>query len=120
MVVGFGGFLGACLRYWVQTWAIERWGPSFPYGTLLINLTGSFVMGLFLVLAADRLVLDPRWRVFFTIGVLSSYTTFSTYTYESVQLLLLGQWWPGVVNLVLNNLLGLAAAAVGIGLARNL
>lgn len=117
-IVGLGGFLGACARYWVSGWTAEKWGASFPYGTLLINLTGSFVLGLFLAATTERLLIDPRWRLFLAIGFLGAYTTFSTYTYESVQLLLTGNWWVGLANLVGSNLLGLLASLLGIALGR--
>jgi CrcB protein len=118
LLVGFGGFLGACARYWVAGWAVEKWGASFPFGTLLINLTGSFVLGLFLAVTTDRMLIDPRWRLLLAIGFLGAYTTFSTYTYESAQLLLTGHWWSGIANLLSSNLLGLLASVLGIALGR--
>jgi CrcB protein len=120
LLVGLGGFLGAIARYALGGWAAEKWGASFPYGTLLINISGSFVLGLFLAAATGRLAIDPRWRLFLAIGFLGAYTTFSTYTYESVQLLLAGAWWPGLANLLASNLLGLAASVVGIAIGRSL
>ena len=120
LIIGLGGFLGAIARYALGGWAAEKWGASFPYGTLLINVTGSFVLGLFLAAATGRLAIDPRWRLLLAIGFLGAYTTFSTYTYESAQLLLAGAWWPGVVNLLASNLLGLAASVAGIAIGRSL
>jgi CrcB protein len=118
LIIGLGGFLGANARYLVGGWAAEKWGASFPYGTLLINVTGSFVLGLFLAVATGRLALDPRWRLFFAVGFLGAYTTFSTYTYETLQLVLAGGWWPGALNLLLSNALGLGAALLGVALGR--
>ena len=120
VIIGLGGFLGACARYWLSGWAAQRWGAGFPYGTLLINLTGSFLLGLFLAATTERLLVDPRWRLFLAIGFLGAYTTFSTYTYESAQLLLAGNWWPGLGNLLASNLLGLIASVLGVVLGRNL
>lgn len=116
LIIGLGGGLGACARYALGSWATQKYGPGFPIGTLLINVSGSFVLGLFLALTAERFLIDDRWRLFFAIGFLGAYTTFSTYTYESVQLLLAGEWWAGLGNLLASNLLGLAAAALGIAL----
>ena len=82
LIIGLGGFLGANLRYLVGGWAAEKWGASFPFGTLLINVSGSFVLGLFLAAVTGRLSIDPHWRLFFAIGFLGAYTTFSSYTYE--------------------------------------
>jgi CrcB protein len=120
LIIGLGGFLGANLRYVVGGWAAEKWGASFPFGTLLINVTGSFVLGLFLAAVTGRLAIDPRWRLFFAIGFLGAYTTFSTYTYETMQLVLAGGWWPGLLNLVFSNLLGLGASLLGLAIGRGL
>ncbi|MCC7361417.1 MAG: fluoride efflux transporter CrcB [Anaerolineales bacterium] len=116
LLIALGGGLGACARYWLSGWAAQKFGPDFPYGTLLINVSGSFVLGLFLTAAAGRLHLDPRWRLPVAVGFLGAYTTFSTYTYDSVALLLAGRWPAAVGNLLGNNLLGLAGAALGIAL----
>jgi CrcB protein len=118
ILISLGGILGANARYWLGGWAAQRWGTTFPFGTLLINLSGSLVLGVFLTLATERFLIDPRWRVLFAIGFLGAYTTFSTYTYESVNLMLNGQWLPGVLNLLGSALLGGAAAAIGIFLGR--
>ena len=120
LIIGLGGFLGATARYLLSGWAAEKWGAAFPYGTLLINVSGSFVLGLFLAATTGRVLIDPRWRLFFAIGFLGAYTTFSTYTYESIQLLLNGSGWPGLANLVASNFLGLTASILGIALGRNL
>ena len=120
LIIGLGGFLGANVRYVVSGWAAEKWGASFPYGTLLINVTGSFILGVFLAAVTGRLAIDPRWRLFFAVGFVGAYTTFSTYTYESMQLVLAGGWWPGLLNLLASNALGLAAALLGIALGRSL
>jgi len=117
-IIGLGGFLGANARYLVGTWAAQKWGTTFPFGTLLINVTGSFILGLFLGATTERFLIDPRGRLFFAVGFLGAYTTFSTYTYESVQLLLNGSWWPGAANLLTSNLLGLTASILGILLGR--
>lgn len=120
LLIALGGCLGACTRYWLSGWATQKWGPDFPYGTLLINVSGSFLLGLFLTAAAGRLHLDPRWRLLAAVGFLGAYTTFSTYTYDSVALLLAGRWAAAVTNLLGNNLLGLTAAALGIALGRRI
>ena len=120
LIIGVGGFLGANVRYVVGGWAAEKWGGSFPFGTLLINVTGSFILGAFMAVITDRLALDPRWRLFFAVGFLGAYTTFSTYTFETIQLVLAGGWWPAVLNLLASNALGLGAALLGVALARNL
>ncbi len=118
LLISLGAMLGANLRYWVGDWAAQRWGAAFPYGTLLINLTGSFLLGLFLSLATGRFLVDPRLRVLFAVGFLGAYTTFSTFTYESVNLLLKGQWVAGSLNLFGSALLGALAVLLGVYLGK--
>jgi CrcB protein len=120
LIIGAGGFLGACARYWLAGWAAQKWGASFPFGTLLINVSGSFVLGLFLSATTGRLIVDPRWRLLFAVGFLGAHTTFSTYTYDSVQLLLAGNWAYGLGDLLASNLLGRTASIVGVLLGRQL
>ena len=118
LLISMGAILGANLRYWVGGWAAGRFGTSFPYGTLVINLTGSFILGLFITLATERLLLDPRWRLVVAIGFLGGYTTFSSYTFESMTLILDNQWIPGLLNLFGSAFLGGLAVLLGILLAR--
>jgi fluoride exporter len=120
LLISLGAILGANARYWLGDWAAQRFGPAFPYGTLLINLTGSFILGLFMTLATERLLIDPRWRLLVAVGFLGAYTTFSTYTYESINLLLKGQWAAGLLNLLGSALAGLLAVSAGIYLGKSL
>jgi CrcB protein len=118
LLIALGAMFGANLRYWLGVWAAGRFGTAFPYGNLIINLTGSFVLGFFMTLTVDRLLLDPRWRIFFAVGFLGSYTTFSSYTFESLSLIMDNQWLPGLLNLFGSALLGGVAVFLGIILAR--
>lgn len=118
LLISLGAMLGANLRYWVGIWVASRLGTSFPYGNLIINLTGSLALGFFMTLAVDRLLLDPRWRVLLAIGFLGSYTTFSSYTFESVNLIMDNQWLLGLLNLFGSALVGGVAVFLGILLAR--
>ncbi len=118
LLISLGAVLGANARYWLGGWIAQRWGSQLPYGTLLINLTGSFVLGFFVTLVTTRFLINPAWRIMFAIGFLGSYTTFSTYTYESVTLLLAGNWLPGLLNLIGSAALGGLAAVLGIILGR--
>ena len=118
LIISLGAILGANARYWVGGWAAERFGTTFPYGTLIINVTGSLILGFFMTLVTDRFLVDPRWRLLVAIGFLGAYTTFSTYTYESVNLILNGQVWLGLLDLFGSSILGAAAVTAGILLGR--
>lgn len=120
LVLGLGGFIGVNLRYLVQTWSAGRWGPDFPYGTLLINVIGSFILALFITLATTRLIVSPTLRLFVAVGLLGGFTTFSSFTVETLNLLQGGRWLPSVLYLLGNVVLGLLAAVAGIVLARAL
>jgi len=116
--ISIGAVLGANLRYWVGDWAAQRFGSGFPYGTMLVNLTGSFLFGLLVSLTFEHFIIDPRLRILLTIGFLGSYTTFSTFAYESVTLITQGQWGLGLFNLLGSTMLGVLFAALGIWLGK--
>ena len=118
LLVGLGGFLGANARYLMANWIGGRYGTSFPYGTLVINVSGSFLIGLFLVLVTERYVVHNHWRLWFSVGFLGAYTTFSTWSFESLTLILHGGWFLGCVNLFGSMALGLTATLGGMALAR--
>jgi fluoride exporter len=118
LLISLGAILGANLRYWLGNWVAQRWGTQFPYGTLLTSRSGSLLLGFFLTLAAQRFLIDPRWRLLFATGFLGAYTTFSTYTYESITLISAGNWLLGGFNLFGSAFLGGMAVIVGIFLAR--
>lgn len=120
LLISAGAVLGANARYWIGTWAAQKWGASFPYGTLLINVTGSLLLGLFMALTAERFVIDPRLRLLIATGFLGAYTTFSTFTYESMTLLTKGALMPGLLNILGSTALGLLAVGAGIWLGKSL
>ncbi len=117
LIVGVGGFLGANLRYWLGGWLADRLGPTFPYETMVINVVGSFLLGVFMTLAL-HFTWAPEWRQLIAIGFLGSFTTFSTYEYESFRLIQEGLWLWASLNLLGSLALGLIAVILGIGLAR--
>jgi fluoride exporter len=118
LVISLGGVLGANARYFLGNWVAARYGTSFPYGTMLINVSGSFVIGFFLVLITERFVVHPNWRLFFAVGFLGAYTTFSTFSFESVVLIQGGSWLLSLANMVGSVVLGLVAVLAGMALAR--
>ena len=94
--------------------------PNFPYGTLIINISGSFVLGLFLIWTTERVLADARWRWLIAVGFCGSYTTFSSYAFETIAYFEQGHWSLFALNVLTNNLLCLAAVLVGAALARSL
>jgi protein CrcB len=83
-------------------------------------LTGSLLLGFFMTLATERFMLDPRWRVLIVVGFLGAYTTFSTYTYESFNLIFKGQWLAGLLNLIGSSILGIISVGIGVYLGKSL
>ena len=118
LAVGFGAALGANLRYGVGLWAAARWPGAFPWGTLLINLSGSLLLGLFLTLIAERFAEPSQLRLFVATGVLGAYTTFSTFSAEAVGLLDAGQPALALAYAALSLMGCYGAAWAGIACAR--
>jgi CrcB protein len=114
VVVAAGGALGAVLRYLLSGWAQEIGGPRFPWGTLVVNVVGSFALGLLMAALIEHATTSPATRAFWTIGVLGAFTTFSTFSYETLTLVSLGDWRAGAVNVAANLGLGLVAAFLGL------
>ncbi len=117
LVAGMGGFLGANARFIVGTWIGQKWGTAFPYGTLVINVTGCFILGLFAALA-ERFPLSDTWRLLIAIGFVGAYTTFSTFEYETLQLVRHASLRFAGLNILGSVLLGYAAAYGGMVAAR--
>jgi fluoride exporter len=117
LIVGLGGFIGANARYLIGMWASERWGSSFPAGTLLINLSGSFILGFFMPLTLS-LGWSERWRLLVAVGFLGAFTTFSTFTYETMQLMARNEYAAATLYTFGSVVLGLVAVVAGLWLAR--
>jgi fluoride exporter len=118
--IALGAVVGASARYFVGGYVARVIPATFPYGTLLINLTGSFVLGFFLIWIGERVLVDPHWRLLIAVGFCGSYTTFSSYAFETMSYFEQGQWALMLANIVSNNLLCLAGALAGMALARAL
>jgi len=119
LLVGCGGFIGSIARYIVGG-MVHRFanGPVFPYGTLVVNVTGCLAIGILAALAEARGILSPGARVFLLIGVLGGFTTFSSFGYETLQLLRDGEALPALANVLLQVVLGLGAVWAGSALVR--
>lgn len=119
-MVGIGGFLGAIARYVVDGWISRRMGALFPYGTFVINISGSFVLGLFATAITERFIVHPHWRLLIAIGFVGAYTTFSTFEYETHRLMEEGSFTLALLNILLSVTAGLLAVRLGIVLARQI
>jgi CrcB protein len=118
--VALGGAVGAACRYAIGVLIVSRVGNTFPWHTLLINVSGSLAIGILLVLLTERLVADPMWRLLLVVGFLGGYTTFSSYTYEAIALVEAGEWQSAAWYVVGSNGLGLLATWGGMIAARAL
>lgn len=118
--IGLGAVLGANARYFVSLWLAAKLGSAFPYGTLTVNAAGSLLLGFLVAAGSHYLALSPQLRLLLFVGFLGSFTTFSTFAVESVDLWQNGRVWAGLVNILANNGLSLLCAALGILLAGQL
>lgn len=118
--IAIGGALGALLRFWVADGIHAVLGRSFPYGTLTVNLLGSLLMGGLYVLFADKLDLNPAWRAGLLVGVLGAFTTFSTFSLETLLLLEQGRVLTALLNALISVTGCVAATALGYWLMRAL
>ena len=116
LVVLAGAGLGGLTRYALGTWIMARSGGRFPLGTFLINISGSFFIGLFMTLLTERLQPHPNWRLFLVVGVLGGYTTFSSFEYETLQAVRDGERWMGLLYVAGSVLLGYVAVWLGAAL----
>ena len=118
LAISLAAIVGANLRYLLSRFAARELGAVFPYGTLGINIVGSFIVGFFVIWATERALVDPRWRLLVVVGFCGSFTTFSSYAFETMAYFEQGQWALMLANILSNNLLCLGGALVGMALAR--
>ena len=113
LVVLAGAGLGGLARFVVGTSIMSKWGGRFPMGTLVVNVTGSFLIGVLMILLTERLQPHPNWRLFLVVGVLGGYTTFSSFEYETYQAIRGGAPWIGLVNVAASVIFGYLAVCLG-------
>jgi CrcB protein len=118
LVISLGAIVGANARYLMSRYAARLLGPVFPYGTLIINVLGSMMVGFFVIWTTERVLADPRWRLLVVVGFCGSFTTFSSYAFETMAYFEQGQWLLMLTNILSNNLLCLGGALAGMALAR--
>ena len=120
LAIAAGGAVGALLRYWTSTAVHSRLGMAFPYGTLVVNVLGSLLMGFLYVWLIDRMAAGPALRAFLLIGVLGAFTTFSTFSMETLNLMEAGHPGKALANVLVSVIVCVTAAGLGVLAARQL
>ena len=118
LTISVAAVVGANLRYLLSRLAAVELGSVFPYGTLFINIVGSFIVGVFVIWTSERALVDPRWRLLVVVGFCGSFTTFSSYAFETMAYFEQGQWGLMLANILSNNILCLGGALAGMAVAR--
>jgi CrcB protein len=114
LMVAVGGALGSALRFWVGTYVSNRLGTRFPYGTFLINVTASFLIGFVITVLAERTDWSPNWWYLIPIGFIGGYSTFSTFEYETFRVLQEGELLISGLNVALSVVVGFFAVWLGV------
>ena len=120
LAIAAGGAIGALLRFWMSNGIYALLGRGFPYGTLAVNVLGSLVMGYLYIVMIERLAIGAEWRAFALVGLLGAFTTFSTFSIETLNLLEQADYAKALANMLVSVLACIAAAFVGVSLARQL
>lgn len=118
VIIGTGGFMGAVGRYALSGMAHRLFGDQFPYGTLFVNVLGCFLIGFVATITEERFLTHPNTRLFLSIGLIGAFTTFSTFGYETIELMRAGSHFAALANIVYSVLNGLAAVYFGMVVAR--
>lgn len=118
LLVAAGGAFGAAARYVLGGWLADRFGPSFPWHTFVINVSGAFLLGVLMALSVERGIVPQAWRIALGTGVLGGYTTFSTLSYESIALASGGSHALALANMFGSGAAGLVAAWLGLVVGR--
>ena len=117
LLIAVFGAIGTLARYGLQGVVQIRVGSTFPYGTLLVNLTGCFLLGLIGQITLNRMIVPPEWRVAIAVGFFGGYTTFSSFSWETAKMLEAGEWLRASAYVAASVVLGLLLSATGIRLA---
>ena len=117
--VALGGAIGASARYLVSNWMASWFGPDFPWGTFFVNVSGSFLIGIVLVLVESGSLSTEAWLLL-AVGILGGYTTFSSFSYESLQLMIGGAIFAAFLNMFGQLALGLIFVYLGVVVGRSI
>jgi len=113
LIVALGGAIGSMLRFWAGGYVSGRLGTRFPYGTFVINVTASFLIGFTMTVLAERTHLSPHWRYLLVIGFLGGYSTFSSFEYETFRVFEDGELLIAAMNIALSVGVGFVAVWIG-------
>ncbi len=113
LYVGIGGFIGASLRYIISYHSPKLFGNHFPFGTLIVNVIGGLLIGFIMELSLSTDSISPNLRLFLTTGIMGGLTTFSTFSYETVNLISEGNYIVGTLNICLNLFLSIIGVVLG-------
>jgi CrcB protein len=120
LLISIGAIIGANLRYFVAVSISKLIPSSFPFGTLVINITASMILGFILIWTGERVLVDPRWRISLTVGFCATYSTYSSYAFETFALFEKGQFSLAALNVLATNVVCFIAVALGAALARGI
>ena len=120
LAIAAGGAIGALLRFWVSSGIYAWLGRGFPYGTLVVNVVGSLLMGYLYIVLIERTALGAEWRAFVLVGLLGAFTTFSTFSIETLNLLEQADYGKAMANVAVSVVACVGAAFAGVILARQL
>jgi len=118
LLVGTGGFIGSVMRYLVQVLVERDMSSTFPYGTLVANIVGSFVIGIVFALAGKGNLMSAEWRMFLAVGICGGFTTFSSFAYNNFTMLKENAFGPFFLNVFGSLFLGILAVYLGVLLVR--
>jgi CrcB protein len=118
LIIALGGAIGTILRYLTSLLAVRWFGPEFPYGTLLVNLSGAFVIGLVQELSTETAMISDNTRLFLTTGMMGGLTTYSTFSYETVRLMEANAWSQAWINVIVTTTICLCLCFLGIAAGR--
>ena len=118
LLVGIGGAIGSILRFFTSIVAAQWFGAEFPYGTLIVNLSGAFVIGFVQQVGGEALLIPDNVRLFLTTGMMGGLTTYSTFSYETVRLMETNAWHQAWINIFVTTTIALSLCFLGIAVGR--